>query len=232
MPDRAFCVEARDLTFHGHGRKVLDVARLDIPAGGITVILGPNGAGKSVLLRLLHGILQPSGGAVAFPGHAGTPRQAMVFQRPVLLRRSVAANIAFALRAEDNSADSVEVLLDRGGLTGMAGQAARTLSGGEQQRLALVRALATRPEILFLDEPTASLDPGSTLAIEEMIEATAAAGTKAILVTHNIAQARRLGSDLIFCHGGAVVETGPADTVLDDPKSPEARDFLEGRLRL
>ncbi len=229
MPDPT-CLSIRGLSFRALGREVLNVPKLDIPAAGISVILGPNGAGKSVLMRLMHGILLPSGGDVRFADDR-VPRQAMVFQRPVLLRRSVAANIAFALKASGQNPEDLNALLDRAGLTERANQPARTLSGGEQQRLALIRALATGPEILFLDEPTASLDPGSTLAIEKIISETAISGTKVVLVTHNVAQARRLANDVIYCHGGRVVETGSANPLLDNPASDEARDFLEGRLR-
>lgn len=231
MPDPAPILTVRGLTYHVAGREVLNVRRLDIPATGITMILGPNGAGKSVLLRLLHGILVPAAGTVAFPGRDRPPRQAMVFQRPVLLRRSVAANVAFALSASGGSRKDLARLLNEGGLADKARQAARTLSGGEQQRLALVRALAAAPEILFLDEPTASLDPSATLAIETIIGNASATGTKIIMVTHNISQARRLAADLVFCHRGQVSEAGPAAKLLNRPETQEAKDFLEGRLR-
>lgn len=230
MPDDAVVV-ARDLAFRADGRTLFQTAELALPGQGITVILGPNGAGKSVLLRLLHGLLPVSDGSVTWPGRDAPPRQAMVFQRPVLLRRSVAANVAFALRASGRDAGALAGLLDRGGLTAQAHQAARSLSGGEQQRLALVRALATEPEILFLDEPTASLDPAATLAIEELIRQAASDGTKIVMVTHNIAQARRLADHLVFCNGGQVTEAGPAQAILGEPESQALRDFLEGRLR-
>ena len=155
----------------------------------------------------------------------------MVFQKPVLLRRTVAANITFALGAAGRPRADLPVLLDRAGLSEKAAQPARTLSGGEQQRLALVRALAVRPQILFLDEPTASLDPAATLLIETILRDVSADGAKVIMVTHDIAQARRLAGDIVFCHGGRVAETGPAHRVLREPGTEEAGDFLAGRLR-
>ena len=224
-------IRARDLAYRIGGRTVLEVPELDIPAQGITTILGPNGAGKSVMLRLLHGILAPDTGTVIFPSRAEPPRQTMVFQKPVLLRRTVAANVAFALSAACKNRNDAVTHLQRGGMDGMAWQPARTLSGGEQQKLAMIRALATEPELIFLDEPTASLDPAATLAIEQMILEADRAGTKIIMVTHNIAQARRIASDIVFCHAGRVVETGPAEAVLSRPSSPEAADYLAGKLR-
>lgn len=216
------------LSFHADGRQIVNVGTLSLPDKGISVILGPNGAGKSVLLRLMHGILSPSQGVVTFtPANA---RQAMVFQKPVLLRRSVAANIAFALQASGQPPEALDPLLQRARLSDQARQPARTLSGGEQQRLALFRALATAPDVLFMDEPTASLDPSATLDIEQDIQSAAEAGTKVIMVTHNIAQARRLAGDLSILIDGQIEDHGPAERVFLHPKTDIARAFLEGKL--
>ena len=230
MADRSGRISVRGLTYVANGKTVLDVPRLDMTGVGTTVILGPNGAGKSVLLRLLHGILRPSSGAVTFPGFASTPRQAMVFQRPVLLRRSVLGNVRFALASAGRPAAHAAEMLGRADLESRAHQAARTLSGGEQQRLALVRALATDPQILFLDEPTASLDPASTLAIEAMIAEARNQGTKIVQVTHDFAQARRLADDILYCHAGQIRESAPADRFFAGPQSAEADNFLKGNL--
>ena len=159
------------LTLAVDSRRLVDDLTLRLKGSGLTVIMGPNGAGKSLLLRLIHGLIRPTGGAISWGGvpmSAGLrARQAMVFQRPVLLRRSVAANIDFVLGLRGAigaraAAERRDRLLDRVGLLGHARQSARLLSGGEQQRLALARALAVEPEVLFLDEATASLDPAST----------------------------------------------------------------------
>jgi tungstate transport system ATP-binding protein len=201
------------------------------------VILGPNGAGKSVLLRLCHGLLAPTAGTIRWnsPEVPGAPRrQAMVFQRPVLLRRSALGNVTYALKLAGISRRHRESLalaaLDKVGLEAMADHSARVLSGGEQQRLALARVWALRPEVLFLDEPTASLDPGATHEIERIIAALNAAGTKIVLVTHNLGQAHRLGDEILFLHQGRLVEHAPADRFLKHPASPEAASFLEGEL--
>ena len=221
---------ARDLVFRADGRDVLRLDRLELRAGGISIILGPNGAGKSLALRLMHGILSPNSGNLCLHADADPNRQAMVFQKPVLLRRTVAANVAFALDACGRDRSNLAALLERASLTPMARQPARTLSGGEQQRLALIRALATEPQILFLDEPTASLDPAATKSIEEMIVRVSHEGTKIVMVTHNIGQARRLAADVVFFHGGRVVCHQDAGEFFDTPGAPEAEAFLAGLL--
>jgi tungstate transport system ATP-binding protein len=205
--------------------------------GSRTVVLGPNGAGKSVLLRLCHGLLQPTSGQVrwATPEVPGVPRrQAMVFQRPVLFRRSVLGNVTFALGlagvGHAERRDRALAALARAGLAGLADRPARVLSGGEQQRLALARAWSLQPEVLFLDEPTANLDPGATREIETVIEAIHAAGTKIVLVTHNLGQARRLGDEVLFLDRGRLVEHTTMDRFFTQPKSVEAIAFLRGEL--
>lgn len=208
---------------------------LQINASGITMVIGPNGAGKSLLLRLLHGLLTPFSGRIEWGGlQAGldvTRRQGMVFQKPVLLRRSVLANINFVLRARGSrSGCSGEEWLDRVGLAKQAKQPARLLSGGEQQRLALARALATNPEVLFLDEPTASLDPASVHALEAIVRDVAQSGTKVIFVSHDISQARRLADDVVFLNHGQVTEHQSASAFFETPKSEPACAYLDGRL--
>jgi tungstate transport system ATP-binding protein len=230
-------LQLRDVVFAAGDRRIIDGVSLTLDAETRTVIVGPNGAGKSVLLRLCHGLLQPSAGMIRWnaPELPGAPRrQAMVFQRPVLLRRSALANVVHALRIagapwrqrEDRAREALRSV----GLTALAGRPARVLSGGEQQRLALARVWALRPELLFLDEPTASLDPGATQEIERVIAALHAAGTKIVMVTHNLGQARRLGDEILFLHQGRVVERAPADRFFLRPASREAAQFLEGQL--
>src|SRR5688500_20065201 len=156
-------------------------------------------------MRLMHGLLVPSTGKVRW---SGSGRQAMVFQRPVMLRRSALANVAYAVSAagmEDAEKIAMEALREVG-LAHLAHRPARVLSGGEQQRLALARAWALHPEVLFLDEPTASLDPSATREIEAVIRAFDASGTKIVMATHNLAQARRLGDEVLFIHQGRLVE--------------------------
>ena len=164
----------------------------------------------------------------------GPRRQAMVFQRPVLLRRSALGNVVYALRLAGvphwQREERAREALRKVGLDAQGDHAARVLSGGEQQRLALARVWALRPEILFLDEPTASLDPGATHEIEKVILALHAAGTKIVMVTHNLGQAHRLGDEILFLHQGRLVERAPADRFLKHPASSEAAKFLEGEL--
>jgi tungstate transport system ATP-binding protein len=226
-----------DVVFAVGARRIIDGISTQLDPGGRTVILGPNGAGKSVLLRLCHGLLSPTSGTVAWsaPELAGAPRrQAMVFQRPVLLRRSALANVTYALKvagvASRERRERALEALRKVGLESFAERSARVLSGGEQQRLALARVWALHPEVLFLDEPTASLDPGATHEIENVIAALHAAGTKIVLVTHNLGQAHRLGDEILFLHQGRLVERAPADRFLKHPASPEAVKFLEGEL--
>ena len=227
----------QDVVFEVGSRQIIRGISTTLEAGPRTIILGPNGAGKSVLLRICHGLLKPTAGAVAWnaPEVPGGPRrQAMVFQRPIMLRRSAFGNVTYALRlAGVPSGQRKERALEAlrtVGLEAYADHAARVLSGGEQQRLALARIWALHPEVLFLDEPTANLDPGATHEIERIIAALHGAGTKIVMVTHNLGQAHRLGDEILFMHEGRLVERAPADLFLKRPASPEAARFLEGEL--
>lgn len=215
--------------------RLIDDVSLAIEAGPISVVLGPNGAGKSLLLRLCHGLIRPSAGRLLWqcPERAGRA-QAMVFQKPVMLRRSAAANVAYALairgvRHTARRRRTAEAL-ERTGLAPFAARPARALSGGEQQRLALARAWALEPEVLFLDEPTASLDPAATRMVEDIIRTIHAQGTKVVMTTHDLGQARRLAGDILFLHRGRLVERASADRFFAGPQSAEATDFIAGRL--
>jgi len=236
-PSHLLPMRARGLSLEIGGKRLIDQVDLDLQAGTITMIMGPNGAGKSLLLRVLHGMISPTAGSISWSGSGFTEairrRQAMVFQRPVLLRRSVAANIDFVLRLR-GSADEEKrhAILEHVGLLALARQPARLLSGGEQQRLALARALALQPEVLFLDEPTASLDPASVLRIEEIVQNAHLSGTKIIFITHDLGQARRLADDIIFMHRGRVLEHAPASHFLNQPATAQGADFLAGRIVL
>jgi tungstate transport system ATP-binding protein len=211
---------------------VVSGVSFNIVAGSRTVVLGPNGAGKSVLLRLLHGLLVPTGGTIAWNAVGARRRQAMVFQRPVMLRRSAVANIRFALEVAgaDDAERTAREAMERVGLATLADRPARVLSGGEQQRLALARAWALKPEVLFLDEPTASLDPAATRAVEEVIAAMHAGGTTIVMTTHDIGQARRVATDVLFLHQGRLVEATPARDFFQQPQSREAAAFIKGEL--
>jgi tungstate transport system ATP-binding protein len=223
------------VSFAVNGKTIVDHVSAEIGPGPRTIILGPNGAGKSVLMRLCHGLLTPSAGRISWRGAGrGRGRQAMVFQRPVMLRRSALANVVYGLKLAGVSAGEralrAEDVLDAVGLSEVAGRAARVLSGGEQQRLALARAWALNPEVLFLDEPTANLDPNASRDVESIINQIRAGGTKIVMTTHNLGQARRLGDEILFLDRGRLVERAPVDRFFQQPASAEAAAFIRGEL--
>jgi tungstate transport system ATP-binding protein len=216
---------------------ILDRLSLTITQGAPTLIVGPNGSGKTTLLRLLMGLAPPSTGRVTWGGRTDSAlrRRAILFQRPVMLRRTAAANVTYALAQagatpRNQRAKRVADLLDRVGLSNLAQRPARRLSGGEQQRLALARALARDPEILLLDEPTANLDPAATRGVEEIVLKAAQSGIKIVMASHDLGQVRRLAGDVIFLVRGALCEQGQATNFLDHPTTPEAAAFLRGDL--
>jgi len=222
--------------YRANGQRLVDGVSLRLTPGPLTCIMGPNGAGKSLLLRLIAGLIAPSTGRISYGG-AAIPRRnriAVMFQRPVLLRRSVAANLTHALKtygaARADRPGRVAELLALGRLTGLAGHPARVLSGGEQQRLCLVRALAAEPDLLLLDEPASSLDPQATAALEALVATASESGVKVVLVTHDRDQARRLAGEIVFVHRGRLVERTPAAGFFDRPQSPEAQAYLAGQL--
>ena len=238
--DTILPLELDSVGFAVDGKPLLAGVSVRLEAGARTVVMGPNGAGKSLLLRLCHGLLSPTDGRVRWGGgamldpHRVRRCQAMVFQRPVMLRRSALGNLCHALalagtpwRSRRRAAlDALEVF----GLAHLAHSPARVLSGGEQQRLALARAWALKPEVLFLDEPTAPLDPAATLAVEMAVQEFHQAGTKIVMTTHDLGQARRLADEVLFLTRGRLVEHAPAQAFFKQPASPQARAFLAGEL--
>lgn len=224
------------LGFSTGGKRLLHGLDFELAAGSRTLIMGPNGAGKSLTLRLCHGLLQPTEGRIDWRG--GLPdadkRHAMVFQRPVMLRRTALANLTHALalaglpRGERES--RARQALGRFGLEALADRPARVLSGGEQQRLAIARAWARNPQVLFLDEPTSALDPAATKSIETMVAACHAEGMKIVMTTHDLGQARRLADEVLFLHHGRLLEQTPAAEFFHEPRTPEARAFIRGEL--
>jgi tungstate transport system ATP-binding protein len=228
-------VALADVSFSAGGRTIIDRVSLELLAGPATVILGANGAGKSVLMRLMHGLITPTSGGIRWSDsdpERHRRRQAMVFQRPVMLRRSAIDNVLYAVRIAGvpDALALARAALDEVGLLRVAHRPARVLSGGEQQRLALARAWALHPEVLFLDEPTASLDPAATREIESVIRAFDAAGTKIVMATHNLGQARRLADEVVFIHQGRIVERAPVEAFFKQPASAEAAAFIKGEL--
>jgi tungstate transport system ATP-binding protein len=211
---------------------------LRIDGGAPTVLIGPNGSGKTTLLRAAMGLMRPQQGRVVWGSGAGSrpAHAALVFQRPVMLRRSVLDNVRYALavagvpRAQ-RTAQALQ-LLALVGLGDLEGRPAPRLSGGERQRLAIARALARDPEVLLLDEPTASLDPVATQVIEELIKTVSARGVKVVMATHDLGEAARLAGEIILLHCGAIVESGPASQLLAQPATEAARRFISGQLMI
>jgi tungstate transport system ATP-binding protein len=223
------------VSFSAGGKSIIDRVSVEITEGPRTVILGPNGAGKSVLMRLCHGLFAPTSGSITWRGaQNGRKRQAMVFQRPVMLRRSALANIVYGLELVGVSPRERTLrardVLEAVGLADIADRPARVLSGGEQQRLALARAWALGPEVLFLDEPTANLDPGATRDVETLIGQIRAGGTKIVMTTHNLGQAKRLGDEILFLSQGRLVEQTPVERFFTKPVSAEADAFIRGEI--
>lgn len=232
-----FPLRIRDLRYQPNGREVLAGIDLELGDEGITLVLGPNGAGKSVLLRVICGLLEPGSGSMVW-GDEGACRPAqgvmMVFQRPMMLRASVLHNVGlglipFGLSAAERKRRSL-TMLERVGLADRAEDSARQLSGGEQQRLALARAWLTKPRLLLLDEPTASLDPSASAEVERIVREIRTDGTRILMVTHNLGQATRLGDDIVFMSGGRVREHTPVQRFFSRPQSDEARLFIQGEL--
>jgi tungstate transport system ATP-binding protein len=226
----------QNVSFVARGVTILDSLSLALAAGPPTVLVGPNGAGKTTLIRLAMGLIAPTHGRVSWGGREDVAplRRAIMFQRPVMLRRSSAANIRYALAAADvprvTRSGRIDELLALVGLTALADRPARKLSGGEQQRLALARALGKEPQVLFLDEPTASLDPAATRAIEDIVRAVAMRGIKVVMSTHDLGEAKRLAGEIVLMHRGRVVESGPAEAFFAAPQTEDGRRFIAGEL--
>ncbi|MDX1633244.1 MAG: ATP-binding cassette domain-containing protein [Marinobacter sp.] len=230
-PPPALCFD--NVSFSHHGKLLLGPCSFTLDDIGPTLVMGPNGAGKSLLLRLAHGLLAPSEGRVSWSGE-GRPRQAMVFQHAVLLRRSAMANLIHALAVNNVPRKARAKLaadaLERFGLTASSHTPARVLSGGEQQRLALARAWVLSPQVLFLDEPTSALDPAAIKAVEAAVREFHQRGTRIVMTSHDLHQARRLAGDVLFLSNGKIREHSPAERFFDSPASPQARAFVSGEL--
>ncbi|MBT0958706.1 ATP-binding cassette domain-containing protein [Alphaproteobacteria bacterium KMM 3653] len=231
---RVLPVELRGAVVRRRGRAILGPVDLTLAGEGLTCVLGPNGAGKTTLLRVMHGIERLSGGTVGYglPEREALRRQGFVFQAPIVLRRTVAENLAYPLRlAGAGRADAARACADWGGRIGLGAvldQPAQRLSGGEKQMLALGRALISGPDLLFLDEPCASLDGRATAAIEGLLRAARESRTRIIMATHDLAQARRLADEVIFLRNGQVERHCAAEAFFAAPQSAAEEAFLKG----
>lgn len=219
-----------------HGKRLVGPVTLELGASGLSVVLGPNGSGKTTLLRTMHGLERISAGRIDWAGGAerARERQAFVFQSPIMMRRSVIDNVAYPLLLHGTQRAAARAIAAdwaaRVGLANALERPAQVLSGGERQKLAIARALVRDPDIVFLDEPCANLDGAATREIETILLAARKRGTRIVMSTHDIGQARRLADDLIFIYGGRIHETGVRDAFLAAPQTPEARAFLNGDL--
>lgn len=216
------------------GKTLLGPIDLTISAQGLTIVMGPNGAGKTQLLRALHGLERLSAGEVRWqvPLPEAEQMQAFVFQAPVMLRRSVRDNLAYPLLlrgvSRQEAAAQAALWAGRVGLADALDRAAPNLSGGEKQKLALARALIRNPEIVFLDEPCANLDGQATREIESILKQAQAHGTRIVMSTHDIGQARRLADDVIFVMQGQIIERAAAQDFFAGPQTRQATALLNG----
>lgn len=235
-------VVGKDISVSRGNRVLLSIANLSFggadSTANCTVIVGPNGAGKSVLVRVLCDLLKPDTGSVSWAGHKPgllhRHRVGLMLQKPVLLRRSAQSNLIYALRQTglDRSRCERESLaaLEQAGLVELAKVPAHRLSGGEQQRLALVRALLLKPEILFLDEATAHVDPSSTLVIEQRLREAIKAGLCVVMVSHDQGQARRMADDILLMHKGQIIEHAPRQQFFEQPRDILTQHWIAGEL--
>ncbi len=233
----ALPLQANHLHITKNGNALLSDVTFSIESNEVTVILGPNGAGKSLLLRTAHGLELPKQGALTWNSTTPTPQnpwRAYILQKPVLLRRTVRANLEYILSLHNvnktHYTSLINTALKHTGLSQLAHRNARVLSGGEQQRLNIARAWVLKPKVILLDEPTAELDPNGTASIEQLIETIAKQGTKVIMTTHDLGQARRLAKDILFLHQGKLLEHTPAESFFEQPDSKPAQNFIAGKL--
>ena len=231
MVSEMFPLTLSNLSVRRRGKTVLGPIDLVIDQGGPMMVIGPNGSGKTTLLRVMHGIERISEGTATW-AQSDQANHGYVFQSPVVLRRSVAENLSYPLQLINTPKPQIKTAvdhwIDRTGLTKVKDGSATRLSGGERQKLAIARALIRDPDVLFLDEPCSNLDGQSTREIEALLLATAAAGTRVIMATHDMGQARRLASGVLFVMGGRIIETGSAPDIFSTPKTAELKAFLKG----
>lgn len=234
MVARPLSATLRDVHVKRRGKSILGPVNLDLAGTGFTIVLGPNGAGKTTLLKVLHGVERISSGNATWsvPAREAQQEQAYVFQRPIMLRRSVRQNLAYPLQLLGTPKSQIETKVtawaERLGLNDLLDHPAPRLSGGEKQKLALGRALIRNPKVLFLDEPCANLDGRSTREIETVLMAAKEAGTRIIMTTHDLGQARRLASDVVFLLNGCIHEQGNAPDMFSAPQTSEAKAFFQG----
>lgn len=232
-----FPIQLNEALVSKKSKVILGPVSAQIKAGGPTVVIGPNGAGKTTLLRLIHGLERAREGDVTFAPSDQSKvykKQCFVFQKPIMLRRSALDNVAYPLILDGvkkaQAREQAHQMIERIGLGGVASTQATYLSGGESQKLAIARALITNPDLLILDEPTASLDASATRDIEALIVDAAKSGIEIMMTTQHMGQARRLAKKIIFVHKGQLLEMTEAKSFWNGPKSDEALRFINGEI--
>ncbi|WP_417714085.1 ATP-binding cassette domain-containing protein [Pseudophaeobacter arcticus] len=234
MKTSLFPLAAKQATVRRRGKVLVGPIDLTLQGQGTTIVIGPNGAGKTTLLKMLHGIERMNGGTLdwACAKEDAQQRQAFVFQTPIMMRRSVVDNIAYPLQltgvARTEARARAALWAEQINLGDALDRQATLLSGGERQKLALARALIREPDLLFLDEPCASLDGRATREIEEILLRAAASGTRLIMSTHNMGQAQRLADEILFVLQGCIHEFSLAREFFEGPKTTQAHAFLRG----
>lgn len=229
-------LEVANAEVRRQGRRLIGPINLTIEGTGISIILGPNGSGKTTLLRLLHGLERPRGGAITWnaPEAEAQAAQSFVFQTPILMRRTVLDCVAYPLilrgMPRPAAREVAENAIREAGLSQVKDLLAPSISGGEKQKLALARALITKPAVLFLDEPCANLDGRATRDIEASLKDVVASGVRVLMSTHDLGQARRLADDILFLVGGRLIEQANAEAFFGSPQTNEAQAFLDGRI--
>ena len=216
------------------GKLIVGPIDLELGQSGISMIMGPNGSGKTTLLKLMHGLERPKTGGInwAVDTAIAQQRQAFVFQTPVMLRRTALANIEYPLKLRRINASQAKQIarrwLARINLSEAGNRDAKMLSGGERQKLAIARALALKPDVLFLDEPTSNLDGQSTREIETLIAEAVSEGVRVVMTTHDVGQGKRLADEIVFVLRGLVHERADAVSFFKEQETAEARAFLAG----
>ena len=226
-------LKLKQINYTLNNNLILNNLSLEIKKGKPKIILGSNGAGKTTLMRMCHGLIKPDSGQVQWQGNINQNKlrsQSMVFQRPIMLKRSVKKNLEYVLKIHNTPKNKILFLIDEilelVNLKNQLNFPAYSLSSGEQQKLAIARAWLLKPEVFFLDEPTASLDPNSTQSIEKIIKSIENSGSQIIMSTHNLAQAKRIDGEIIFLSKGKIIKQSSNEMFFKENKNVEIMSFL------
>ena len=236
-PIQALPLQLKEVSYASKGVTLIEAINIEVSSHGLTVILGHNGSGKSLLLKLLHGVIKPNSGEINWNQYKPLTNQywrTFLLQRPTFFNRSVIYNIAFVLQIagipKQEHQERCEQALEICGLKEISHRKTHLLSGGEMQKLSLARAWVLHPSVILLDEPTVALDPPSVLGFESIIQNFKQTGTKVIMTTHDLSQAKRLADEIVFIDRGKILEQSEADQFFAGPASSQAQKFISGKL--